>query len=379
MGIQFSHNNLTPLAKLTQLSLLNLSENTVSDLTLLAGFTNLTTLQLGDNTISSLTPITTLKRLTVLDVNANTISDMSPVTGLAQLVTLDARANNISDVEPLVGLLNLKTLRLAGNPVLDATVLYPLTQRVPPVAIDIAVFQYLQSDVNQDGKVDRGDSELVTAALGQSGEDIVNPRTDVNGDGAVDDVDLQLVTSNFEEADGRAAPSSLQGITSLFLDVETLKTLDRDALQAQLEMLRAESDGSLKYQQAIAWVEAFLAALLPKQTRLLANYPNPFNPETWIPYQLAEASPVRIIIYDRRARVVRRLDLGYQPPGYYTGRHRAAYWNGRNTLGESVASGIYFYQLQADNCFAPAENADCEVKEKHLECYPINPYFFSTS
>ena len=76
--------------------------------------------------------------------------------------------------------------------------------------------------------------------------------------------------------------------------------MDRDALQAQLEMLRAESDGSLKYQQAIAWVEAFLAALLPKQTRLLANYPNPFNPETWIPYQLAEASPVRIIIYDSR-------------------------------------------------------------------------------
>ena len=348
-GNSISHNNLTPIAGLKQLSRLNLSDNTVSDLTLLAGLTNLTTLQLGGNTISSLSPLTTLKRLIVLDVNANNISDISPLTGLAELATLDVRANNISDVEPLVGLLNLETLRLAGNPVLETTVLYPLTQRVPPVAIDIAVFQYLQSDVNQDGKVDTADSELVTAALGQSGEDIVNPRTDVNGDGAVDDVDLQLVTSNFEEADGRAAPSSLQGITSLFLDVETLKTLDRDALQAQLEMLRAESDGSLKYQQAIAWVEAFLAALLPKQTRLLANYPNPFNPETWIPYQLAEASPVRIIIYDSRARVICRLDLGYQPPGYYTGRHRAAYWNGRNTLGESAASGIYFYQLQADN------------------------------
>ncbi|MDE0423766.1 MAG: leucine-rich repeat domain-containing protein [Candidatus Poribacteria bacterium] len=83
-------------------------------------------------------------------------------------------------------------------------------------------------------------------------------------------------------------------------------------------------------------------------TQLFANYPNPFNPETWIPYQLATDTNVQILIYDPRGTVVRRLELGYQPRGYYTVRHRAAYWDGRNSLGEPVASGIYFYQLQAD-------------------------------
>ena len=87
----------------------------------------------------------------------------------------------------------------------------------------------------------------------------------------------------------------------------------------------------------------------PQQTQLLANYPNPFNPETWIPYQLASASNVQITIYDVRGAVVRRLDLGHQREGYYTHRSRAAYWDGRNGFGEHVASGIYFYQLKADN------------------------------
>ena len=86
-----------------------------------------------------------------------------------------------------------------------------------------------------------------------------------------------------------------------------------------------------------------------EQTRLLANYPNPFNPETWIPYQLANSSDVQITIYDTRGSLVRCLKLGHQREGYYTSRSRAAYWDGRNSVGERVASGIYFYQLQADN------------------------------
>ena len=85
-----------------------------------------------------------------------------------------------------------------------------------------------------------------------------------------------------------------------------------------------------------------------EQTSLLANYPNPFNPETWIPYHLANSSDVQITIYDARGSLVRSLELGHQREGYYTSRSRAAYWDGRNDVGERVASGIYFYQLQAD-------------------------------
>ena len=84
---------------------------------------------------------------------------------------------------------------------------------------------------------------------------------------------------------------------------------------------------------------------IPAETALLPNYPNPFNPETWIPYQLAEDADVTLTIYDTRGVTVRRLDLGHQLAGYYADRGKATYWNGRNDNGESVASGLYFYQL----------------------------------
>ncbi|MYA58622.1 T9SS type A sorting domain-containing protein [Candidatus Poribacteria bacterium] len=83
----------------------------------------------------------------------------------------------------------------------------------------------------------------------------------------------------------------------------------------------------------------------PEQNLLLQNYPNPFNPETWIPYHLSEDSPVSISIYDTTGRLVRTLSLGLQSAGFYNSQGRAAYWDGRNALGERVASGIYFYQL----------------------------------
>jgi len=83
----------------------------------------------------------------------------------------------------------------------------------------------------------------------------------------------------------------------------------------------------------------------PTQNLLLQNYPNPFNPETWIPYQLSEDSPVSVSIYDTTGQLVRTLQLGFQSAGFYNSRERAAYWDGRNALGERVASGLYFYQL----------------------------------
>ncbi len=83
----------------------------------------------------------------------------------------------------------------------------------------------------------------------------------------------------------------------------------------------------------------------PKRSRLLQNYPNPFNPETWIPYHLAETGAVSLSIYDATGNLIRTLSIGYQQAGFYQNRGRAAYWDGRNALGEPVASGIYFYQL----------------------------------
>ncbi len=84
----------------------------------------------------------------------------------------------------------------------------------------------------------------------------------------------------------------------------------------------------------------------PLQNKLLQNYPNPFNPETWIPYQLAQDSSISVSIYDSTGKVIRKLSLGNQSAGFYNSRERAAYWDGKNALGESVASGVYFYKLE---------------------------------
>ena len=83
----------------------------------------------------------------------------------------------------------------------------------------------------------------------------------------------------------------------------------------------------------------------PKLTQLLQNFPNPFNPETWIPYQLETSADVTLQIYDTTGGIVRTLDLGFKGQGFYMTRARAAYWDGRNNMGEQVASGVYFYSL----------------------------------
>ena len=92
--------------------------------------------------------------------------------------------------------------------------------------------------------------------------------------------------------------------------------------------------------------------VIPRETALLANYPNPFNPETWLPYHLADDVEVTLTIYDTKGGLVRQLDLGHQSAGYYTDWTKAAYWNGCDENGESVASGVYFYQLRAGDYIA---------------------------
>jgi len=87
--------------------------------------------------------------------------------------------------------------------------------------------------------------------------------------------------------------------------------------------------------------------ILPEKSMLMQNYPNPFNPETWIPYQLAEDSPVEVSIYNVKGELVRMLNFGHQSAGVYVAKSKAAYWDGRDNLGEKVGSGVYFYRLRA--------------------------------
>ena len=160
---------------------------------------------------------------------------------------------------------------------------------------------------------------------------------DLNGDGVVNVFDLLQVAEAIRDAG--AAPSAH------LLTLEQLGTTDVAGWLTQAQGLGV---GDANFQRGIRFLEQLLAALTPKETVLLPNYPNPFNPETWIPYLLAKPADVTLTIYAMNGQVVRQLSLGHQLPGSYESKSRAAYWDGRNEFGERVATGIYFYQLRAD-------------------------------
>ena len=193
---------------------------------------------------------------------------------------------------------------------------------------------YIAEDINEDGVVNIQDLVLVSSNFGKTGEN----EADINGDGVVDIVDLVKVAAALRDA--AAAPA---------LRPQTLAMLTAADVQSWLAQAQYLNLTDLASQRGIHFLEQLLVVLTPNKTTLLPNYPNPFNPETWIPYQLANSSDVQIVIYDTRGTTIRHLALGHQPAGNYITRDRAAYWDGHNSLGERVATGVYFYRLQADN------------------------------
>ena len=188
-------------------------------------------------------------------------------------------------------------------------------------------------DVNGDGRISILDLVLIAQQLGNKVPP--NSPVDLNRDGVVSILDIVLAARKIGSTITSAAPA---------IEAERL---DPAMIEAWIAQARLEDDGSLVFKQGIEILENLLASLIPEETALLANYPNPFNPETWIPYQLANSADVTLIIYDMNGQLVRRLAVGHQASGMYRNRSRAVYWDGRNQLGESVASGLYFYTLTA--------------------------------
>ena len=224
-----------------------------------------------------------------------------------------------------------------------------------PHEIQITVEEGLATgDVNRDGRVSILDLILVAQQLGNRVS--AGSAVDLNRDGVVSILDLILVSQGI--AGSSAAPSlrsfadppgspRRQGDVSFAPRLRGEWGVDAATIEAWIAQARLEDDGSLAFKQGIENLESLLASLIPEETALLHNYPNPFNPETWIPYQLAESAEVTLTIYDMNGQPVRRLEVGHQAAGMYRSRSRAVYWDGRNHLGESVASGLYFYTLTA--------------------------------
>ena len=391
-------NNVSALASLTSLTNLDLRSNDVSDVAPLRDLTNLryiylngnenltnlewlgalenlrSDIQLPDvvrlpdanldtavrnalrndgNSVSNDLPMSEelLESLTTLSASNQDIKDLTGSEYMTALTSLDLRNNQINDVSPLSRLYSLETLRLDGNPILDTSVLRELQRR--GTNIDITIYRYPSWDVNQDGRVDETDVFLITATITNESPDVNGDgntdaddtdAADANKDGSVDTDDILLVFEKFNRPVNLAAP-----LLNTDFDWEVLERIDTHQLRKHLAGLRAENDGTLKYQKAITFLQAVLTALKPNQTLLLANYPNPFNPETWIPYQLARSTDVWITIYNAQGAIIRKLTVGYRPEGYYRVPGRAAHWDGRNDFGERAASGIYFYQLETSD------------------------------
>ena len=193
------------------------------------------------------------------------------------------------------------------------------------------------TDVNSDGVVDMLDLMIVAENFGR----VDTPLTgDVNGDGEVNREDIIAVLAALEAA--AAAPAAVS---------------TTESLQRWIDRAKQLNPTDANFQKGIAVLENLLTPLretetVPKATALLANYPNPFNPETWIPYQLATPADVTLTIYSVEGALVRTLSLGHLSAGLYQSRSRAAYWDGRNMMGEPVASGLYFYTLTAGEFIA---------------------------
>ena len=206
---------------------------------------------------------------------------------------------------------------------------------VPETQEPVLQPQALPWDINNDGSVDMQDLLLVSSSFGA--ETLEYPKVDVNQDASVDIVDLLLVAAHFGELAITTAPQKSA----------PLLPKDVDHIEKWLAEARLVNDGSNLFRQGIAKLEVLINSVIPKRSALLPNYPNPFNPETWIPYDLAEDADVHVHIYDLKGESVKHLNVGFQVAGTYRTQSRAAYWDGRNSVGESVASGTYFCTLTA--------------------------------
>lgn len=253
------------------------------------------------------------------------------VYGDGVLVELTFRFITFS--EALLGLHNVRLVDSSGDRLSYSVILTPVV---------VTHASATAEDVNQDGQVDILDLIVVANSIGAVPPHL---RADVNGDGIIDVLDLIAIVGSVHW--NRSVPILQLKEPNAAAPAGRVLNLTHAALQRWLSLARVRNDGSLLFQRGIATLETLLAAGVPSETRLLLNYPNPFNPETWIPYQLSQSTDVTVRIYSVNGHLIRTLVLGHQAAGIYQSKSRAVYWDGRNEFGERVASGLYFYTLTA--------------------------------
>ena len=212
-------------------------------------------------------------------------------------------------------------------------------------------------DVNRDGIVSIFDLILVAQQLGKRVS--AGSAVDVNGDGVVSILDLILVSQGI--AGSSAAPTA------------RTDSVDAATIEAWIAQARLEDDGALAFKQGIENLESLLASLIPEETTLLHNYPNPFNPETWIPYQLAHAADVTLTIYDTKGVLVRQLDLGYQQAGYYTNRTRGSVLGRAQPLRRGGQERHLFLPITRRRLCRPPKNGYPQITHRFSRRGGVSP------
>ena len=227
-------------------------------------------------------------------------------------------------------------------------------------------------DVNADGQVTVIDLAIVALFYGTQVAAGVDLAADVNDDSSVDILDLTAVAQAIDVSAGNnsalaaddvaavleaiaeiegipEAPTTLRFSTSQHALLSGVAYRNVAAAFADAKHLATDEARLGKWMPLLKGLLHLLTEMreIPNTTALLPNYPNPFNPETWIPYHLSTPAEVTLSIYSVNGRLVRALEIGHQAAGVYVSRARAAYWDGRNSVGEPVASGVYFYTLTA--------------------------------
>ena len=291
------------------------------------------------STTSSLTEPTLDESVVILTLSGRAYEDSSYTVGRAITVSgIDGVTFRSYDVDRISDTKVTVELTFNGNFQTNSRLTFTVTADAiegyngPALTAEISVAAGLEADANNDGVVSIDDLVLVASNYGGTGQNAA----DVNGDGVVNIDDLTTVASAIDNA--AAAPLAQPQVLEMFTAADVKLWL------SHARQLNFTDPTSLK---GILFLEQLLAALLPRETTLLPNYPNPFNPETWIPYRLAEDAFVTLTIYDQNGQVVRTLDVGHRIAAFYETRSKAIYWDGRNEFGEQVASGVYFYHLSA--------------------------------
>ena len=272
-----------------------------------------------------------------LDASNSNIRDLKGIEYCINLTELDLSGNSINDINLLLALNKLNLLRIDGNPLTISA--SPIIKRIEAQGTKV-VYDHIPSsekligDVNFDNEVNIFDLVMVASEFGKIEG---NLKGDINLDGLVNIFDLVLVARNFGKSFA-VAPSIVQKIR--------LNSAEIQNIAFAIDYLKLNNSHSDAEETILHVLESILTKTLPKQSRLLPNYPNPFNPETWIPFRAAKDGNASVTIYDINGTIVRLLPIGYVLAGNYLGPDKAIYWNGKTDAGEYVSSGTYFYQIK---------------------------------